>query len=370
MTEETDRNSDEAGQPRPLNFAGRTLTAALITAGVALFLILLWYAADVFLLTFAAVLLAVGLRSLSGLAGRVTKLSESWSLALVSASLLFVFAGAGLLLAPRVSAQVDDLTGNLPQAFEALVERASSYEWSRRIMAEVPPPSRLIKGGGGVLARVTGVFSTALGSLVNVAIVLSVGLYLAADPRLYTSGLLSLVPSKRRPRVREVLTQLGSTLRRWLVGRLVLMVVNAALTWLGLSLLGVPLALTLGLLAGLLNFVPNVGPVVAGVPAVLIALTQSPEQALYVLLLYVVLQSVDGYVFTPLVQKRTVELPPALTITAQVLFGVLLGAAGVVLATPLTAAALVIVRMLYVEGVLDGGRAAEMASGSGKGEIV
>jgi predicted PurR-regulated permease PerM len=197
----------------------------------------------------------------------------------------------------------------------------------------------------------------ALGALVNAAIVLSVGLCLAADPRLYKSGLLRLLPPERRPRAREVLTQLGSTLRRWLVGRLVLMFVNAALTWAGLSLLGVPLALTLGLLAGLLNFVPNVGPVIAGVPAVLIALTESPQQAMYVLLLYVALQSVDSYIFTPLVQKRTVELPPALTITAQVLLGVLLGTFGVVFATPLMAAALVLVRMLYVEDVLGGGTA-------------
>jgi predicted PurR-regulated permease PerM len=101
---------------------------------------------------------------------------------------------------------------------------------------------------------------------------------------------------------------------------------------------------------------------------VLLALTQSPQQALYVLLLYVVLQSVDGYVFTPLVQKRTVALPLALTITAQVLFGVLLRATGVVFATPLAAAALVLVRMLYVEDV-PGGRAEEVGSDTGAGEI-
>ncbi len=361
MTAEAERNLDTAAA-RPGSLARRALVAASVTACVALFLILLWYAADVLLLVFAAVLLAVALRSLSDPVGRVTGLSESWSLALVSTVLVSTIAGAALLLAPRVSAQVDELTVNLPRAFDALVERANRYGWARRLTAEVPPPGQLIKGGGGVLARVTGVFSTALGALVNAAIVIAVGLYLAADPRLYTSGLLRLVPSARRPRAREVLAQLASTLRRWLAGRLVLMTVNAALTWAGLSLLGVPLALTLGLLAGLLNFVPNVGPVIAGVPAVLIALTQSPQQALYVLLLYVVLQTVDGYVFTPLVQKRTVELPPALTITAQVFLGVLLGAFGVVFATPLTAAVMVLVRMLYVEDVLGEGVPAKEGS--------
>lgn len=364
MAGEAERGLGGAGA-RPQSFALRALVAVSVAAGVFILLALLWYAADVLLLVFAAVLLAVALRGLASLVGRVTNLSESWSLALVTALLLSALAGVAILLAPRVSEQVDELAGNLPRAFDALAERANRYGWARRLMAELPPPDQLLKGGGGVLARVTGVFSTALGSLVNAAIIISVGAYLAADPRLYTSGLLRLVPPGGRERAREVLTRLGSTLRRWLVGRLVLMAFNAALTWAGLSLLGVPLALTLGLLAGLLNFVPNVGPIVAAVPAVLIALTQSPEQAVNVVLLYVVLQSVDGYLFTPLVQKRTVELPPALTITAQVLLGVLLGGAGVVLATPLTAAALVLVRALYVEGGPGGASADAVSGGEG-----
>lgn len=110
-----------------------------------------------------------------------------------------------------------------------------------------------------------------------------------------------------------------------------------------------PIALTLGLLTGLLNFIPNFGPLIAGVPAVLIALTISPQTALYVGLLYVAVQSIDGYIFTPLVNRRSVELPPVLTITAQVLLGVLVGSMGVVLAGPLTAMLIVIVRMLYLK---------------------
>jgi predicted PurR-regulated permease PerM len=353
VTGRADRDFEVAPDAR-LGFVRRAFAAACAAAGVVL-LLLLWYVADVLLLLFAAVLLAVGLRSLSVALGRATGLSDGWSLALVSLALLAMLGAGAMLLAPRVSAQVDELSDSLPRAFEKLAERASRHEWARRLVEELPPPEELLKGRGGVLARVTGVVSTALGALVNVVIVVAVGLYLAADPRLYTSGLMSLVPPTSRPRAREVSAQLGSTLRRWLAGRLVLMASNAALTWAGLSLLGVPLALTLGLLAGLLNFVPNVGPVVAGVPAVAIALTQSPQQALYVLLLYVVLQSVDGYVFTPLVQRRTVALPPALTVAAQVLLGVLLGGMGVALATPLAAAALVLVRMLYVEDVLGGG---------------
>ena len=152
--------------------------------------------------------------------------------------------------------------------------------------------------------------------------------------------------------MRDVLDAVGDTLRRWLVGRALLMVINGVCTAAGLWLLGIPLALTLGTIAGLLNFVPNIGPIIAGVPAVLIAWTHGPMPAFYVLLLYVALQSLDGYVLTPLIQQRTVSLAPALTIAVQVLFGVLAGTMGLLLATPVTAATLVLVRKLYLEDVL------------------
>jgi predicted PurR-regulated permease PerM len=165
-------------------------------------------------------------------------------------------------------------------------------------------------------------------------------------------GTIRLLPKKRRARIREVFGEAGETLRHWLVGRAILMALNGGLTALGLWLLGTPLALTLGILTGLLNFIPNVGPLIAGIPAVLIAWTQGGTQALHVFLLYLVLQNVDGYVLTPLVQQRTVSLPPALTILAQLLLGILAGTLGLLLATPLAAAALVFVKRLYVEDVL------------------
>ncbi len=205
---------------------------------------------------------------------------------------------------------------------------------------------------GNLVGRVTGVFSSTLGIAANIVLVAFIGLYLAVAPGTYITGLLRLFPKQRRARMTGVLESVGETLRRWLVGRAILMVVNGVLTAVGLWLLGIPLALTLGVIAGLLNFVPNIGPIIAGVPAVLIAWTVGPMPALYVLLLYIALQSLDGYVLTPLIQQRTVSLAPALTMTAQLLFGVLAGTMGLLLATPLTAAAMVFVRKLYLEDVL------------------
>lgn len=333
-------------------FAHRVLIAAFIFAAVIIVLLLLWYAVDVLMLVFAGILLAVFLRGVSDWLSARTRLGANWSLAVVTLALIAALGASIWLIAPRVSAQVNVLNEQLPRAVAQLTARLEHYEWARRILAQVPSPGELVQGRGGVLARATGIFSSALGALANVAIIVSIGLYLAAAPRLYVNGLVRLVPLHRRLRACEVLEQIGDTLRRWLIGRAFLMLLNGVVTAFALWWLGVPLALTLGLLSALLNFVPNIGPIIAGVPAVLLALLQSPQQALYVLLLYVIYQSIDGYILTPLVQQRTIALPPVLTITAQVLLGVLLGGFGVVLATPLVAIGFVLVCELYVKDML------------------
>jgi predicted PurR-regulated permease PerM len=206
--------------------------------------------------------------------------------------------------------------------------------------------------------------STTLGTVVNAVIVIIIGLYLASQPDLYSRGIKHLLPFRHRERAGEVLREIDESLRRWLIGRFAVMTLNGALTALGLWLLGVPLAVTLGLLMGLLNFVPNFGPWIAAVPALLIAFLQSPRQALYVGLLYLVIQALDAYVLTPLVDRKSVELPPVLTITAQVLLGLVFGFIGLLLASPLAAAAMILVKMLYVEDVI-GDRVMREGGGAG-----
>lgn len=153
------------------------------------------------------------------------------------------------------------------------------------------------------------------------------------------------------------MSEIGRTLGQWLMGKLLSMLIVGVLTATGLALLQVPLALLLGIVAGLLDFIPYVGPIMAGVPAVLIAFSEGPQLALYVLLLFAALQLAEGYLLLPLIERRTVALPPALTIGAQVLLGALFGFAGVALATPITAVLTVAIAMLYVEDVLgDRGR--------------
>lgn len=334
------------------SFARRVVVAVGITLAMLLVLLLLWYAVDVLMLVFAGVLLAIFLRGLSDTLCERTRLSGGWSLGIMCLALVGVIGLGGWSLAPSIAEQVDQLSDTVPQSVGRLEQSVARYRWGRRLIEQVPPVEDMMPRTRDVLSRATGVFSTTLGALANFTIILFVGLYLAADPRLYTNGLLHLVPLSKRERAREVVGTVGYTLRWWLLGTIASMVVVGVLTWLGLWLLDVPLALTLAIIAALMTFIPNIGPFVAVVPAALLAFTDSPTMALYVVLLYLAIQTIESYFFTPLVQQRTIDLPPVLTIAAQVLLGVLLGTFGLVIATPLTAVALVLVKMLYVEDTL------------------
>lgn len=320
----------------------------LFAAFLLLTVLFVWYAAHSLLVIFAAILLAVFLHALSDLLRRVVPVSTKTSTLIVVILLVGLFVTGIWLLSPRIVQQLSDLTDNLPRAFAGIADRLQHSAVGRWLTRFVPKIQELTDRGTGALRPASWIFSTSVGFIVNLLIILFVGLYLALDPGRYVRGFLLLIPRTQRSHTRDILTTMAATLRYWILGRMLLMLVNAILTGTGLWLLGVPLAFTLGLIAGLLNFVPNLGPIIASIPAILIALLQSPTQALYVAILYLALQTLDGYVFTPIVQQRTVNLPPALTIASQLIMGVLLGAWGVLFATPLLAASMVLIQKLYV----------------------
>jgi predicted PurR-regulated permease PerM len=330
---------------------GFLIRVGIITALV-LILLLLWYAVNVLMLVFAGILVAVFLRGLSGAVTRLTGLPAGWSLAAVIITILLAVGGLVWQLAPSVVEQAGELRRALPEAVRQGEARLAEYGWGRRLIEQMPTFQEAMPNGADAFARITGIFSSTLGVVANFVIIVFVGVYLAVDGRTYLNGLVRLFPFDRRARAGEVLDELGFTLWWWLIGKALAMIIVGVVTWLGLTLFGVPLALTLGLLAGLLDFIPNIGPFLAGIPAVLIALTISPTVALYVLIFYFVIQSLESYVLTPILQHKTVKLPPALTIVAQVLLGVLVGGLGLILATPLAAVAFVLVRMLYLEDTL------------------
>lgn len=312
------------------------------------------YVIDVLMLFFGAVLVAIFLHGLANISRRYLRLDEGYSVLLVSALLLGAMALGIWLLAPSVGEQVKKLREDLPQSIQQTTAYLSNYAWGRAIMEQLPSNDEIIGkvNNSDMLSRVGGYFSTTLGAMTNIALMLLLSIYMASEPKTYTRGFTKLFPRDKRKRVREILNEIGETLSWWLIGKGASMLLIGVLTWIGLSILGVPLALTLGLIAGLFSFVPNFGPILSAVPAILLAFVQSPTTALYVLILFVIVQLIESNLATPLIERRTVELPPVLTVVSQLALALLLGAVGLILATPILAVVMVLVQTLYIQDVL------------------
>lgn len=334
-------------------YTRRVLITVAIVAAVIILLLLLWTIADTLLVIFGGILLAIFLRSLSDRVTNYTRLSNGWSLALVGLGLIGLIGVGSWLLTPDVFNQFDRLLEELPRAFDQIEGYVAEAEVGRQLLDAMPDGNQFLPDGSNLVSRAAGVLSTTMGQITNVVIIIITGIYLAVAPDLYRKGLLRLIPQAKRPRVSQVITNVVHTLQRWLVGRLISMVIIGLLTTVSLWLLGMPVALSLGLFAGIVTFVPYIGPIIAVVPAILLALLQGPTMVLYVLLLYGGIQFVESYFLTPLVQQEAVSVPPVLTISGQVMLGVLFGTLGLVFATPLMAAIMVLVKRFYVEDTLQ-----------------
>jgi predicted PurR-regulated permease PerM len=344
-----------------------TAQHALVYVGVAVavvvILVLAWYAIDVVLLAFIGVLAAILLRAPADWLSARFGLSERWSLVLVGSVLLVLLAVGGVLFGLGIASQALALIDRIPEIVASFKDELGQTELGARVVA-LAESSGLFAGGEGVqfLGRGLGLIGSTFGAVANVLIVLFFAVFMAAQPRPYVDGLLFLVPRKRRERMREVFDEIGHVLRRWLLGQSFVAVCVAVLTGVGLLLLGAPFPFALALLAGLMEFVPYIGPFVAAIPAILVAFAEGPQLALYVGLLFVGIQLTESYLLAPLVQQRAVYLPPAVILFAQVVMGVMVGALGVAVATPLAAAIMVAVSMLYVEDALGDKNASPAAS--------
>ena len=338
--------------------AERTETAqqALVYVGIAVavvvILVLLWYAIDVVLLAFIGVLVAILLRAPADWLSRRSGMSEAWALAVVGVIVLAVLVGGGTLFGRGVAVEALALVDRIPEIIEAFKRELAQTEVGARVVVLAESSGMLSSGDGQFIGRGLGLIGSTFGAVANVLIVLFFAVFMAAQPQPYIQGLLFLVPRRRRKRAREVIYEIGNVLRRWLIGQSILAVCVALLTGAGLLLLGAPFAVALAILAGLMEFVPYIGPFVAAVPAILVGFAEGPQLALYIALLFLGVQMAESYVLAPLIQHRAVHLAPAAILFAQVLMGAIVGALGVAVATPLAAAVMVAVGMLYVEDAL------------------
>jgi predicted PurR-regulated permease PerM len=210
-----------------------------------------------------------------------------------------------------------------------------------------------LSGQLGAISRYLFSFLTSTVAVITgILLILFLAIYIGSAPDLYRRGLLHLIPHRARPRTEVVLDAVGLALRRWLRAQLIAMAVIGVVTTLGLWALDVKAALALGLIAGLLEFIPLVGPWLSAVPAVAMAFLDSPQKALFVVLLYVGIQFVENHLLIPIVMQEGVDLPPVLTLIGLALMGVVFGFLGMLIAVPLLAAIMTAVKLLYVEGVV------------------
>lgn len=340
--------------------ARRSLTTGTIVATLALAVLLAasWFWSNLLLMSFAAILIAIALRAGARGLNRLLGLNVKLGVLVVLLGVVAVLALLVRLAGPSVGDQFGQLADALPGSWQAIQDWASSWPVADTVIqrgeaaAGEDNAMQLAQRLPDVFGMVLGGLNSVLGSLSSAFLLLILSLYIAMEADLYRGGALRLVSLPRRVRAAQIMDELGEQLGRWMAGQALDMGIVAVLAGIGLYLLDVPLALILAVIAGLTNIVPIIGPFFSGAIAVVVAAPQGLDTAIYVALLFTVIQVFEGEVLMPMIQKYAVQLPPALTVLAIVAVGALFGLVAVILATPLLIVVMHLVRRIYVEDVL------------------
>jgi predicted PurR-regulated permease PerM len=335
-------------------FLRRTLTVLALVTLIVFASLVVCLGKNIFFLIFAGVLFATFLRGLADFVRRWTHLPHGWALTLVVIVLLGLLCLCGWFLSSTIGNQVDELVRHLRTAWSQLRSYLESQtSWGRDLFSS-SFFNNWLSNQDAVIAGLSNVFGDAAEAFGYFLVVLVVGVYVAINPGLYRRGVLHLVPLRSRARADVILVAMDDALRGWLLGRFVNMILIGGITTLGLWLLGLPLVIPLGLMVFALDFVPYFGPLFAAIPAILVGLSsdKGPLMGVWVAVLYFGIQLVETHITLPLIQKRAVEMPPAILISAEALMGVLVGPLGLIFATPLASVSLVFIKMAYVESAL------------------
>lgn len=301
------------------------------------------------LLVFSALVLAAIFEAMTRKIRGTAKMRRGFALMLSVLTLLIVFGGVFALFGTQLASEFDTIRDSIPPAIDQV--RA----FLERVGLGMPAQELLDQGSGDLskLLSQAGGYALTLGSSLADFVLVFVGaIFIASDPGVYRRGLLHLVPREADEAVSAALDEASRGLSGWMVGQAISSLVVAALTWCGLTLLGLPASGGLGLIAGLLDVIPMIGPIIAGVPAVLLAFTVSPATALWTVGLFLLIQQLQGNILQPMIQRHAVDIPPAVLLFAVVAAGALFGFLGVLLAAPLTVVIFVMVQRIYVRTLL------------------
>lgn len=319
----------------------------MIVVAVFVLGMLIWHLSVALLLLFAAVLFALMLDGAAGFIERHSGMGRPYALTLV---IVMMLAGFGALLyqfGGLIGEQVNDLAQRLPGAIDNVEQRLQLGDVSGKLMEQVQSNS------GNLLIQITSAAGFMLNLIGNLLLVVVAAVFIAAQPALYRRGALMLVPREQRELAVETLDTSGAALKQWLLAQLAAMTLVGAMTGIGFWLVGVPAPLALGIVSGLAEFVPIVGPILGALPAVLLAISIDWTTTLWALGVVVVVQQVESNLILPLIQQRLANLPPVVTMFAILAFGLLFGPLGLLLATPLAVLTYVLITKLYIRELLE-----------------
>lgn len=323
----------------------------LVATCVALFLA--WQTVSSLLLVFAGVLFAALLDAAARALAPVLPINRVWRLMLVLL-LLSALSGFGLVWgAGKLPEQTRLLLKVMDTQLDVLQEHLLTYgvdllgpEWGRDFT------QWLFSDQGRLLSHAQFVLGGASSVLTGALVILFLGILFAIDPASYRESLVLLVKQSYRARTRAVMDEMGNVLRLWFVGQLIRIILMTIWVWIALYWIGLPGPFVLGLQAGLSNFIPYLGPIVAAIPIALVAMPLGGSLLIWAVVIYTIIQSIEGYVLGPLIQRKAVEIPPAWTLVAIVVLGALFGVMGIALAMPMVAIGRVAIIRFYVEDYL------------------
>ena len=291
------------------------------------------YISRALLVIFGAMVFASMLDGGERLVGRALKIPRGWRLGIVLALTVLFFVWLGQFAGTQISREA----AQLPEIVSLQADRL--VVWLDRQGFAIDP--RDVQGIAGQLISGVGIVTRAIGGVLGAVstlfLVAVIGIYVAFEPRLYERGVAWMLPREQREDFHVTASRMGATMRRLMAGRLVGMVFEGVFTWFMLWVYGVPMAALLGILTGLLAFIPNLGALIAGGLMILVGFSGGTDMGLYTILVYFLVQTFDGWVVIPLIAKKTVDLAPALVLAAQLIMGLLFGVLGLFLADPLMA---------------------------------
>jgi predicted PurR-regulated permease PerM len=338
---------EEAGPTELRDPIVRTeLKRAAVWIGLIVAVVLVWVLAQPLLLILGGIVFASMLDGGTRLLGRVLPIGRGWRLAIVSLLAVAFIVGTIWLTGVQMRAQAEAFSATITAQANRILAWAGTHGFAPGEI-QIDQLSQQLMGG---LGRLTSAVSTAIGAITSLVMIMVIGIFIAVEPRLYERGIGWMLPLRSRESFYRTSSRMGFTLRRLMAGRLLGMAVEGVGTWLLLWAGGVPMAALLGLLTGILAFLPNIGAIISGVLIVLVGFSAGFDAGLWAIAVYVIVQIVDGYLIVPYVARKTVDLAPATVLGAQLLFGALFGILGLALADPIVAMAKAALQQISEEG--------------------